>query len=88
MRSSWITCSWTARNFRMNAGARAEPVLAAWGITTTGAPVLIGLAPGGSESTDAWADFLDELRERGLRPPLLIITDGLTAPQQAGAGSP
>jgi transposase-like protein len=62
--------------FRMHAGARAEPVLAAWGITTTGVPVLIGLAPGGSESVDAWADFLDELRERGLRPPLLAITDG------------
>jgi transposase-like protein len=62
--------------FRMHAGARAEPVLAAWGITTTGTPVLIGLAPGGSESVDAWADFLDELRERGLRPPLLAITDG------------
>jgi hypothetical protein len=62
--------------FRMHTGARAEPVLAAWGITTTGAPVLVGLAPSGSESVDAWADFLDELRERGLRPPLLAITDG------------
>ena len=45
--------------FKMHDGARAEPVLAAWGITTAGAPVLVGLAPGGSESTDAWADFLD-----------------------------
>ena len=34
------------------------------------------LAAGGSESTDAWADFLDELRGRGLRPPLLVISDG------------
>ena len=41
--------------FKMHDGARAEPVLAAWGITTAGAPVLVGLAPGGSESTDAWA---------------------------------
>ncbi len=62
--------------FKMHAGARAEPVLAAWGITTTGAPVLIGLAPGGTESTDAWADFLTELLGRGLRPPLLAISDG------------
>jgi transposase-like protein len=38
--------------------------------------VLVGLAPGGSESTDAWADFLDELTGRGLRPPLLVISDG------------
>ena len=61
--------------FKMHDGARAEPVLAAWGITTAGAPVLVGLAPAGSESTDAWADFLDELKGRGLRPPLLAISD-------------
>jgi putative transposase len=61
--------------FKMHDGARAEPVLAAWGITTKGAPVLVGLAPAGSESTDAWADFLDELKGRGLRPPLLAISD-------------
>ncbi len=62
--------------FKMHDGARAEPVLAAWGITTAGAPVLVGLAPGGSESTDAWADFLTDLLARGLRPPLLVISDG------------
>jgi putative transposase len=62
--------------FRMHAGARAEPVLAAWGITTEGKPVFVALAPGGSESTDAWAGFLDELRARGLKPPLLVISDG------------
>ena len=62
--------------FKMHQGARAEPVLAAWGITTKGTPVLIGLAPGGTESTDAWADFLTELTSRGLRPPLLNISDG------------
>jgi len=61
--------------FKMHDGARAEPVLAAWGITTAGAAVLVGLAPAGSESTDAWVDFLDELKGRGLRPPLLAISD-------------
>jgi putative transposase len=62
--------------FRMHAGARAEPVLAAWGITTMGQPVLVGLAPGGSERTDAWSGFLEDLCDRGLRPPLLVISDG------------
>ena len=62
--------------FKMHPGARAEPVLAAWGITTDGAPVFVALAAGGSESADAWGDFLDELRGRGLRPPLLVISDG------------
>lgn len=65
-----------ASMFKMHPGARAEPVLAAWGITTTGAPVFVALAAGGSESTDAWGDFLDELKTRGLRPPLLVISDG------------
>jgi hypothetical protein len=35
----------------MHAGARAEPVLAAWGITTEGKPVFVALGEGGSEST-------------------------------------
>jgi len=62
--------------FRMHAGSRAEPVLAAWGIDTAGKPVFLGLAPDGAESTDAWTDFLDDLKHRGLRDPLLIISDG------------
>ena len=65
-----------ASMFKMHPGARAEPVLAAWGIDTGGKPVFVALAAGGSESTDAWGDFLDELRGRGLRPPLLVISDG------------
>jgi putative transposase len=65
-----------ASMFKMHPGARAEPVLAAWGITTDGAPVFVALAAGGSESADAWGGFLDELRSRGLRPPLLVISDG------------
>ena len=65
-----------ASMFKMHPGARAEPVLAAWGITTTGAPVFVALATGGSESTDTWGEFLDELTARGLRPPLLVISDG------------
>ena len=62
--------------FRMHPGARAEPVLCAWGITTQGSPVLVGLAPGASEGHDPWASFLEDLVDRGLRPPLLVITDG------------
>ena len=62
--------------FRMHPGARAEPVLAAWGISTDGKPAFLGLGPGGAESPDAWADFPTDLQARGLRPPLLVITDG------------
>ncbi|GGL42214.1 IS256 family transposase [Planomonospora parontospora subsp. antibiotica] len=65
-----------ASHFKMHDGARAEPVLAAWGITTGGKPVFVGLAAAGSESTDAWGDFLADLVGRGLRPPLLVVSDG------------
>jgi transposase-like protein len=62
--------------FRMHPGSPAEPVLAAWGITTDGKPVFVGLTPGSGESTHAWADFLTDLKDRGLACPLLGISDG------------
>ncbi len=70
-------------HFRYHDGARAEPVLAAWGMTSEGRPVLVGLEPGASESTDAWRGFLDNMVSRGLRAPLLVISDG--APGLLGA---
>jgi putative transposase len=70
-------------HFKMHPGAPAEPVLAAWGIDTDGKPVFVGLAPAASESTDAWDDFLADLNNRGLRAPLLGISDG--APGLTGA---
>jgi transposase-like protein len=62
--------------FRMHPGAPAEPVLVAWGITAAGKPVFLGLEPGNTESTDAWAGFFRGLKARGLRDPLLVVSDG------------
>jgi hypothetical protein len=62
--------------FRMHPGSPAEPVLAAWGITTDGKPAFIGLGPGTGESFDAWHALLTDLTDRGLASPLLIISDG------------
>jgi putative transposase len=62
--------------FRMHPGSPAEPVLAAWGITTEGKPAFAGLAPGSGESAGAWHDFLADLKDRGLASPLLVISDG------------
>jgi hypothetical protein len=62
--------------FRMHPGSPAEPVLAAWGITTSGKPAFIGLAPGTGESADAWHAFLADLKNRGLASPVLVISDG------------
>jgi putative transposase len=62
--------------FRMHPRTPAEPVLVAWGITSAGKPVFLGLEPGNAESTDAWAGFFRGLKARGLRDPLLVISDG------------
>src|SRR5512135_45198 len=43
--------------FRMHPGSPAEPVLAAWGVSTDAKPVFVGLAPGTGEAADAWAAF-------------------------------
>ena len=43
--------------FQMHPGSPAEPVLAAWGITTDGKPAFVGLAPGSGESANAWHDL-------------------------------
>jgi putative transposase len=62
--------------FRYHVGAAAEPVLAAWGITTEGKPVFVGLDTSTAESTDGWSGFLADLAARGLACPLLVISDG------------
>ena len=43
----------------------------------------LGLAPAAGEAHDAWAGFLASLVERGLRSPVLVISDG--APSLIGA---
>ena len=65
-----------ASHFRMHPGARAEPVLCAWGISSDGKPVFLALEAANAESHDACAGFLRGLVGRGLRPPLLVICDG------------
>jgi transposase-like protein len=62
--------------FKMHPKARAEPVLVAWGIDVDGKPAFLGLAPGAAESTDAWRGLLEDLKDRGLGAPLLVISDG------------
>ena len=70
-------------HFRYHANAAAEPVLAAWGIDTDGKPVFVGLDAAAAESGDAWEGFLTDLGGRGLRAPLLVVSDG--APGLIGA---
>jgi putative transposase len=63
-------------HFKYHQGAKAEPLLAAWGITTEAKPAFVGLNAAANEGSDAWDGFLGCLKARGLRPPLLVISDG------------
>ena len=65
-----------ASHFRYHHAADAEPVLVAYGITTDGDPVLLAVDGAAAESHDACAGFLSDLVARGLRPPLLTVSDG------------
>jgi hypothetical protein len=65
-----------ASHFKMHDGARSEPVLVAYGITTTGDPVFLHLDGVSAESTDACVAFLEDMLARGLGAPVLTISDG------------
>jgi len=53
-----------------------EAVLVAHGITRQGKRVVLHLSLGGRESIESWKGVLNDLVERGLRRPQLLITDG------------
>ena len=64
-----------ASMFKMHAGSR---VSRCWrrGASPPMASQCLSAEPGGAESTDAWSGFLDGLTKRGLRDPVLVISDG------------
>jgi len=55
---------------------RAAAVLCAYGIREDGKKVLLHLAVGDKESTVYWKSFFQDLKQRGLAEPLLVILDG------------
>jgi putative transposase len=57
-------------------GRGREGILVAWAICRDGSKVLVHVALGSTESHDAWRDFLRDLVGRGLRIPVLVVTDG------------
>ena len=65
-----------ASHFKMHDGAKSEPVLVAYGITTEGNSVLLHLDGVSAESTDACVAFLEDMVARGLSSPVLTATDG------------
>jgi transposase-like protein len=55
---------------------KKEPVLAAYGIREDGKKVLLSVSPGHRESTTAWRSFLNDMKSRGLKAPLMATSDG------------
>ncbi len=53
-----------------------EGVLVAWGFTTDGDRVLLDVCLGQRERLEDWLDLGRGLLKRGLRSPLLVVTDG------------
>lgn len=53
-----------------------EGVLVAWGFTTDGDRVLLDVCLGQRERTEDWLDLGRGLVRRGLRGPLLVVSDG------------
>jgi transposase-like protein len=60
-----------------------EGVLCSYGIMETGEKVLLSVMLGEKETEEAWMDCLRDLVERGLRAPLLVISDGAPALKKA-----
>jgi len=61
---------------RLHLGQRREPVLAAWGITIGGDKQLLGLYMASKEDADSARQCLRDLKERGMRDPILVASDG------------
>jgi transposase-like protein len=53
-----------------------EGILVVWGIDSTGRKMLLHLQLGNHESYHNWQDTLRNLRKRGLKDPVLAVSDG------------
>ena len=58
---------------------RNQAILCAWAITSDGRKELLSLMAVSSESTDSYSVFFEDMLKRGLRQPLLVVSDGSTA---------
>ena len=61
---------------RLHPGQKKQAVLCAWGIDFDGKKHLLSLSPGTKEDTASVKAFIQDMKRRGLRDPLLVTTDG------------
>jgi putative transposase len=57
-------------------GREKDALLIAHGVRVDGSRVLLGVYMGGRESTESWKGVLQDLLDRGMAEPQLMITDG------------
>jgi putative transposase len=62
-------------SLRLSLGAK-EAILCAWAILSDGRKILLHLTLGNKESYECWKEFFRNMIARGLRMPLLVISDG------------
>lgn len=62
-------------SLRLNYAAK-EGLFCAWGILSNGHKVMLHLALGNRESSENWKEFFEHMQRRGLRIPLLTVSDG------------
>jgi len=62
-------------SLRQEAGMK-EAILCCWGITSGGNKILLHIGLGNKESFESWREFFRHMVKRGLRIPLLVVSDG------------
>src|SRR3981081_4272296 len=66
----------TVVRVRLDRKATSVSLLVVLGVREDGQKVLLAIKSMGGESTEAWRAVLDDLIQRGLRPPKFLLVDG------------
>lgn len=53
-----------------------QAIFCAWAILATGEKVMLSLDVASGETTEAWSAFFEDMIKRGLRQPVMIVSDG------------
>lgn len=53
-----------------------QAIFCAWAILATGEKVMLSLDVAAGETTEAWSSFFEDMIKRGLRQPVMVVSDG------------